>query len=360
MPDVTELTPGQVLADAEIAEFIKAMGLGIAEAQRALDENSVNQIPIFTQAQPGLGGRSLLDLGLSPAFYHFQSADMSVSLNISLRIQKNTGFDLGLNFGLNDAKTTTSANSDTKTETSSGTTSDTQHREARLNVKVTTDGALKVGGTDFQLAGDNPLARIRNLGTQLRSTESTGVKPRFLVEFGDGQKYSLLEPGFTPTFYQFVDTVIELKLSISMKTETASERKSSTTQVTAGGFAFPFVAGASPQAASASRSISARSRTPPCAARWPISRPTAINSPIASSSSNRSNAKCRRCAARPMRSKSRTPHWPATTPISRPRSRATPSISTPRTASWQPCGRASRKAVRRRSSVTGSSRYPTL
>ena len=175
MPDVTELTPGQVLADAEIAEFIKAMGLGIAVAQRALDENSVNQIPIFTQAQPGLGGRSLLDLGLSPAFYHYQSADISVSLNISLRIQKNTGFDLGLNFGLNDAKTTTSANSDTKTESSSGTTSDTQHREAKLNVKVTTDGALKVGGTDFQLAGDNPLARIRNLGTQLRSTESTGV-----------------------------------------------------------------------------------------------------------------------------------------------------------------------------------------
>lgn len=175
MPDVTELTPGQVLADAEIAEFIKAMGLGIAEAQRALDENSVNQIPIFTQAQPGLGGRSLLDLGLSPAFYHYQSADITVSLNISLRIQKNTGFDLGLNFGLNDAKTTTSANSDTKTESSSGTTSDTQHREAKLNVKVTTDGALKVGGTDFQLAGDNPLARIRNLGTQLRTTESSGV-----------------------------------------------------------------------------------------------------------------------------------------------------------------------------------------
>lgn len=181
MPDVTELTPGQVLADAEIAEFIKAMGLGIAEAQTALDANSVNQIPIFVAPQPGLGGRSLLDLGLSPAFYHYQSADISVSLNISLRIQKNTGFDLGLNFGLNDAKTTTSANSDTKTESSSGTTSDTQHREAKVNVKMTTNGALKVGGTDFQLAGDNPLARIRNLGTQLRTTENSGVSRALVV-----------------------------------------------------------------------------------------------------------------------------------------------------------------------------------
>lgn len=181
MPDVTELTPGQVLADAEIAEFIKAMGLGIAEAQRALDENSVNQIPIFVAPQPGLGGRSLLDLGLSPAFYHYQSADISVSLNISLRIQKNTGFDLGLNFGLNDAKTTTSSNSDTKTESSSGTTSDTQHREAKLNVKVTTDGALNVGGKQFQLAGSNPLAIIDNLGDQLRGDSASGVSRALVI-----------------------------------------------------------------------------------------------------------------------------------------------------------------------------------
>ncbi len=36
-----------------------------------------------------------------------------------------------------------------------------------------------------------------------------------LVSFG-GQKYSLLELGFTPTFYQFIDTLIEVKISITM------------------------------------------------------------------------------------------------------------------------------------------------
>lgn len=40
-----------------------------------------------------------------------------------------------------------------------------------------------------------------------------------LVKLGDGNSYSLLELGFVPTFYQFVDTLIELKLSISMTRE---------------------------------------------------------------------------------------------------------------------------------------------
>lgn len=40
-----------------------------------------------------------------------------------------------------------------------------------------------------------------------------------LVKLGDGNEYSLLELGFVPTFYQFVDTLIELKLSISVSRE---------------------------------------------------------------------------------------------------------------------------------------------
>lgn len=43
-----------------------------------------------------------------------------------------------------------------------------------------------------------------------------------LVKFG-GKKYSMIELGFTPSFYQFVDTIIEVKMSISM---TSSESRS--------------------------------------------------------------------------------------------------------------------------------------
>ena len=47
--------------------------------------------------------------------------------------------------------------------------------------------------------------------------------PAVKVTFGDGE-YSLLELGFTPTFYQFVDTIIEVKVSISITREETVSR----------------------------------------------------------------------------------------------------------------------------------------
>ncbi len=49
-----------------------------------------------------------------------------------------------------------------------------------------------------------------------------------LVPLGDGNEYSLLELGFTPNFYQFVDTMIELKMSISMSRESNYSTSSTT------------------------------------------------------------------------------------------------------------------------------------
>lgn len=52
------------------------------------------------------------------------------------------------------------------------------------------------------------------------SSAANSSERTMLVNLGDGQAYSLLELGFTPTFYQFVDTLIEIKISISMTRET--------------------------------------------------------------------------------------------------------------------------------------------
>ncbi len=58
-----------------------------------------------------------------------------------------------------------------------------------------------------------------------------------LIRIGDGNAngYSLLELGFTPTFYQFVDTLIEVKMSISMATERESRRSTVDVQASARG-----------------------------------------------------------------------------------------------------------------------------
>ena len=48
-------------------------------------------------------------------------------------------------------------------------------------------------------------------------TDSTSA----MVSFGGGS-YTLLELGFTPTFYQFVETIIEVKVAISVRTEVSN------------------------------------------------------------------------------------------------------------------------------------------
>ena len=42
---------------------------------------------------------------------------------------------------------------------------------------------------------------------------------------GNPEKLSMMELGFTPTFYQFVDTLIEVKIAIKMTRESSSEVK---------------------------------------------------------------------------------------------------------------------------------------
>ena len=103
--ELADMTPGEILAEASVAEFIKLLGLGIAEAQTALDENSVNQIAHFIQPRDALDGKSLLDIGLSPAFYHYQHADISTSLQVQIKVEKALTVDLGLGGDYSDTDT---------------------------------------------------------------------------------------------------------------------------------------------------------------------------------------------------------------------------------------------------------------
>ncbi len=80
-----------------------------------------------------------------------------------------------------------------------------------------------------------------------------GVK----VMFG-GKMLSLLELGFTPTFYQFVDTIIEVKVSISIQSESSQSRRSSSFSARAGGKVGFFSASASVSASSVSASYASK------------------------------------------------------------------------------------------------------
>lgn len=65
------------------------------------------------------------------------------------------------------------------------------------------------------------------------------VKHKSMVTF-DNQEMSLIELGFTPTFYQFTEATIEIKISISFSESSEYERKTSRKTVSAGAVGFGF------------------------------------------------------------------------------------------------------------------------
>ncbi|WP_108263267.1 hypothetical protein [Mangrovicoccus ximenensis] len=79
-----------------------------------------------------------------------------------------------------------------------------------------------------------------------------------LVKLGDGREYSLLELGFVPSFYQFVDTLIELKLSISASRETNIKRSSTVVNASVTGKVGFFSASAKMRVSSVSASYAAK------------------------------------------------------------------------------------------------------
>ncbi|HEX4930284.1 MAG TPA: hypothetical protein VFV62_06190 [Gaiellaceae bacterium] len=102
---------GQELLDVPLPDMVTKLALGIAEAQRALDENSVETaqlladteisvIPAFTQtiaadgsisfvASPAVD-MSLIQVGLNPTFYQFAEASIEVTMDIKTTTSSET------------------------------------------------------------------------------------------------------------------------------------------------------------------------------------------------------------------------------------------------------------------------------
>lgn len=75
---------------------------------------------------------------------------------------------------------------------------------------------------DAQQALDMKMLRVAQMMAG-EYEDASGKKQSSLVRF-DGEDLSLLELGFTPTMYQFVDTTIEVKVSISITSADESSR----------------------------------------------------------------------------------------------------------------------------------------
>ncbi|WP_028575288.1 hypothetical protein [Desulfonatronovibrio hydrogenovorans] len=102
---------GQELLDVPLPEMVMKLGLGVAEAQRALDENSVETAKMLADAKVPLvlsitqniaeDGSvsynnqdpvdvSLLQIGLMPTFYQFAEATIEVTMDIKTTTSRET------------------------------------------------------------------------------------------------------------------------------------------------------------------------------------------------------------------------------------------------------------------------------
>jgi len=96
---VLNMTPGEALLDAPIADMIQKLGLAVAEAQLKMDQVGVRIATMladakvdFTDAGGNTVTKNLLQLGFTPNFYHFSHADIEVKLTMSMKVEE--GFSL--------------------------------------------------------------------------------------------------------------------------------------------------------------------------------------------------------------------------------------------------------------------------
>ncbi|WP_207680671.1 hypothetical protein [Desulfonema magnum] len=88
-------------------------------------------------------------------------------------------------------------------------------------------GSMAMGIAEAQFDLDMTSTRIAEMMTGKYKTDD-GETMDTMVMFND-QKLSLLELGFTPSFYQFVEAVLDIKVSVSINQDQTSEQEKTTT-----------------------------------------------------------------------------------------------------------------------------------
>ncbi|MCB9299225.1 MAG: hypothetical protein H6566_01180 [Lewinellaceae bacterium] len=116
---------------------------------------------------------------------------------------------------------------------------------------------LGISQAQFEL--DKSSMRVAQMmsGTPIKDKDGTVLEEGVLVQFGD-KKYSMLELGFTPTFYQFVDTILEVKMSISMTLSESDSKMNVDVQGKASLNRAPWDLGASMSASTVSASFASK------------------------------------------------------------------------------------------------------
>ena len=90
------------LTSAPLPEMVKGLGIGIAEAQYALDQVSMNLAKEMVETKVDFGGTeySLLALGFTPTFYQFVDTLIEVKMSFSTMQSREIGGEVSAKGGV--------------------------------------------------------------------------------------------------------------------------------------------------------------------------------------------------------------------------------------------------------------------
>ena len=101
MSETTTVT--RSLVSAPLPQIIERLGLSIAQAQPALENNSVKVAQAMAETPVELGGQTynLLTLGFTPSFYAFTEATVEAKLSFSMSETTETSVSAGVTAKVN-------------------------------------------------------------------------------------------------------------------------------------------------------------------------------------------------------------------------------------------------------------------
>lgn len=198
---------GQELLDVPMGDMIRQMAFAIAEAQIVLDQNSIDVAEMMgglTTITDEFGNVTFEDSRVYFGTEKITRAEAIARHNSITNVQQKA-----------EIRALLSANYSPTLDTFSGTFIPDTSKVAE-GTFIEYQGVYYVGnGTD---SGDAAASPVAYGDLTISSTNTSGDTT--ILELP--RRISMLECGFTPTFYQFVDTIIEVKISIRYTQEGAT------------------------------------------------------------------------------------------------------------------------------------------
>ena len=95
MADINEFKEGtEILQNVDVSEIFTALALGIAKAQKKLDENSIEQAIKLSETK--IANKSLLELGFAPTFYSFKEATISAYISLKMASKESLAINVSI------------------------------------------------------------------------------------------------------------------------------------------------------------------------------------------------------------------------------------------------------------------------